>query len=164
MTDRDKDNRGPQKPHAKPLKTFTTARTRPLPLALYPLTTMAPTNDGISPQSQAHRYSSASSPGMPNPAEIEATKELEGLMEAKSEAAKKRAGTPLESILAAVKVGGRRWMGKLVSRPLQEKNPRLIDRNSFVWLIMCRERDCLEHGIAILLTPADLVARILGQA
>ncbi|CAM9476964.1 unnamed protein product, partial [Ectocarpus sp. 12 AP-2014] len=41
---------------------------------------------------------------MPNPAEIEATKELEELMESKSEAAKKLAGTSLESILTAMKL------------------------------------------------------------
>ncbi|CAM9223599.1 unnamed protein product, partial [Ectocarpus sp. 4 AP-2014] len=55
------------------------------------------------PATKAHRCSSASSSGI-TPAEIEATKELEGLMESKSEAAKKLAGTSLESILTAVKL------------------------------------------------------------
>ncbi|CAM9942225.1 unnamed protein product, partial [Ectocarpus sp. 13 AM-2016] len=56
------------------------------------------------PAKKAHRYSSTSSSGMPDPAEIEATSELEELMENKSEVAKKLAGTSLESILTAVKL------------------------------------------------------------
>lgn len=79
-------------------------------------------------------------------------------METKSEVAKKLAGTSLESILAAVKVGGRRWVDRYESRPCKK-----TIRKRFTGGRMCGTscaRGRLEHLAAIFLSSADLVARI----